>query len=283
MQSVVNGLMAGCIYILVALGLTLVLSIMGIAQLAHGEIYMLGGYGVYFFCVVFGLHFFLALVISTLLVGGLGIPIERIFFRSFRYGEFWPPVIMATGLMILLQSTAAITFGSTTKVVSTPFSGMITIGGVSISYERLMIIIISIIFVAGLFLLLHKTKIGRAMRAVSQEVHLAALQGISADHVSSIAMFLGCALAAVAGGLMGAVFSLSPFMGSYALVKALAVIILGGMGSIIGAVVGGLIIGLIDGIVPCILSVHLASMIGFVIIILILLFRPQGIMGVPSR
>jgi branched-chain amino acid transport system permease protein len=282
-QIILNGLMSGCIYILVALGLTLVLSIMGIVQLAHGEIYMLGAYAVYYFCVGLGLHYLLALVISTLLIGGVGILIEKIFYRPFRHGDFVPTVIMALGIMLLLQTTAVVAFGGSTKVVITPFPGVIKVAGATLSWERLIVILISIIFVAGLFLFLHRTKIGQAMRAVSQDKDAAALQGISADHSSSIAMFLGCALAAVAGGLMGAIFNLSPSMGSYALMKAIAVIILGGLGSLGGSVFGGLILGFTDSIVPPILSVQMASMIGFIVIILILLFRPQGIMGHPSQ
>jgi len=275
--------MAASIYILVALGLTLVLSIMGIVQFAHGEIYMMGAYGAYYFCIVIGLHYLLALVLSTLLMGVAGIIIEKIFFRPFRQGDFLPSVIMAVGLMIMLQTTATVSFGSSIKVVTTPFHGIITIAGAILSWERLIIIVISGFFVVVLFLLLRMTKIGQAMVAVSQDMQGAALQGISVDNVSSFAMFLGCMLAGVAGGLMGAIFNLSPSMGGYALMKGIAVIILGGLGSLPGVVVGGLILGFIDSIVPPFMSVQMASMVGFISIILILIFRPQGIMGRPSQ
>jgi branched-chain amino acid transport system permease protein len=275
--------MAASIYILVALGLTLVLSIMGIVQMAHGEIYMLGAYGTYYFCVVFGLHYLVALFISTLILAIMGIVIEKIFYRPFRQGDFLPSLIMAVGLMVMLQTTAIVAFGSSIKVVTTPFPGVMKIAGAFISWERLIVIVISVIFVIGLFLLLYKTKIGKAMVAVSQNLQGAALQGINADRVSSFAMFFGCGLAAVAGGLMGAIFNLSPSMGGYALMKGIAVIILGGLGSIGGAVVGGLILGFIDSVVPPFLSVQMASLVGFIIIILILIFRPQGIMGRPFQ
>jgi branched-chain amino acid transport system permease protein len=281
-QIILNGLMAASIYILVALGLTLVLSMTGIVQLAHGEIYMLGAYGTYYFCVVLGLHYLLALAISTLIIGLAGIPLEKIFFRPFRGRDFMPSVIIAVGIMIMLQTTAIVSFGSSIKVVTTPFRGVMTIAGAIVSWERLLVIAISAIFVGGLFLLLRRTKMGLGMLALSQDIRGAALQGISADRVSSVAMFLGCGLAAVAGGLMGAIFNLSPSMGGYALMKGIAVIILGGMGSLAGVVVGGLILGFIDGIVPPLLSVQMASLIGFICIILILIFRPQGIMGRPS-
>jgi branched-chain amino acid transport system permease protein len=271
--------MAGWVYVLVALGLTITLSIIGILNLAHGELYMLGAYGTFFFSVSLGLNFFLALVIATLLVGGLGILLERIFFRPFRHGEFMPSLIMAIGVMLLLQTSIVVSIGGTDRVMPSPVPGVVTFAGVTLSWERLVVIIVSIIFVSALFYLIHRTKVGQAMLAISQDLEAASLQGINVDKISSIAMFLGCGLAAAAGGLMGAVFSLNPFMGSFALMKAIAVIILGGLGSIPGAVIGGLILGFIDGVIPPLLSSQMASLLGFVAIILILLFRPQGIMG----
>lgn len=281
-QIVLNGLMSASIYILVAIGLTLVLSMTGIVQLAHGEIYMLGAYGTYYFCTVLGLHYLLALLISVLIVGLAGIPLEKIFFRPFRGQDFMPSVIIAVAIMIMLQTTAIVSFGSSIKVVTTPFRGVVTVAGAAVSWERLLVIAISVVFVGGLFLLLHRTKMGLAMLALSQDIRGAALQGISADRVSSTAMFIGCALAGVAGGLMGAIFNLSPTMGSFALMKGIAVIILGGMGSLTGVVIGGLVLGLIDGIVPPLLNPQMGSLIGFICIILILVFRPQGIMGRPG-
>jgi branched-chain amino acid transport system permease protein len=282
-QSIVNGLTAGSIYVLVALGLALILGIMNIVQLAHGEIYMMGAYITYYCFIVAGLPFLLALVISTIVMGAVGVLIERVFYRPFRYGDFLPAVIVATGLMLILQHTASITFGATPKVSSTPFPGALTISGVAISWERLIVIAVTIIFVVALFLLLQRTKIGQAMLAVSQDLQGAALQGISVDRTSSVAMFIGCSMAAAAGSLMGALFPLSPTIGSFALMKGIAVIILGGLGSIPGAIVGGLIIGQIDGIFGTLIGSAGASLVGFVAIILILILRPQGIMGLPSR
>ena len=281
-QMILNGLMAASIYILVALGLALVLSMTGIFQMAHGEIYMLGAYGTYYFCTVLGLHYLLALVISMLIIGLSGILLEKIFFRPFRGKNFLQSSIVAMGLMIIFQTVATVGFGGSIKVVTTPFRGVTTIAGAIVSWERVLVIVISVIAVGGCFLLLRRTKIGLAMLAVSQDLRGAALQGISVDRVSSVAMFMGCALAVLAGGLMGAIFNLSPSMGGYALMKGIAVIILGGLGSLGGVVMGGLILGLIDGIVPPLLSVQMASLMGFIAIILILTFRPQGIMGRPG-
>ncbi len=278
-QSVMNGLMAGWIYILVALGLTMVLSILGVIQLAHGEIYMLGGYSAYYFCVGAGLHYLLALVTTTLLVGLLGPVIEKFLFRPFRGGEVNRAVIMAAALLMLLRTGAVVAFGGSTKVIPNPFPGVITIGMVILSVQRSIAIFLSIVLVSALFLFIQRTKIGQAMVAVSQDADTAALQGINVDRISSLAMFLGSALAAAAGALIGVIFGLTPFMGDFALMKGIEVIVLGGLGSIPGAVIGGLILGLIDGLVPPLLSTHMASVIGLVGVILILLFKPEGILG----
>jgi branched-chain amino acid transport system permease protein len=275
--------MDASIYILISLGLTLALSIVGIVQLAHGEIYMLGAFGTYYLAVRLGFHYLLALLLATVLVGGIGILIERVIFRPFRRSEsFWPSVIMATGLMIILQTFANVVFGTSTKVVTTPFPGTLSAFGAVISYERLIIIGISVVCMLGLILMLQKTRMGQAMIAMSQNIQGATLQGISTNYVAAVTMFIGCGLASVAGGLMGSIFNMSPSMGSPVLIKGIAVIILGGLGSLPGVVVGGLILGFVDSIVPPLLSVEMATLIGFIVIVLILVFRPQGIMGRPS-
>jgi branched-chain amino acid transport system permease protein len=277
-QSILNGLAAGWIYILVALGLTLVFGIMNIVQFAHGEIYMLGAYCSYFLIKLYGFSFWEALPLSALLVGLLGIVLERFFFRPFR-GRFEPSIIVAVGLMLLLQTIAVVGFGTDTKSMGGIIPGVLRISGVTLSWDRLLAILVGIILVAALLLLIKKTKTGQAMVAISQDPYAASLQGIDVNRISTVAMVIGCALAAIAGSLMGSIFSTSPFMGTSAITKGIAVIILGGLGSIPGAVVGGFILGLIDGLVPPLLSSTMASIIGFGAIILVLLLRPRGLFG----
>lgn len=277
-QSILNGLAAGWIYVLVAVGLTLVFGIMNIVQFAHGEIYMLGAYCSYFLIKVYGFSFWEALPLAALLVGLLGIVLERFFFRPFR-GRFEPSIIVAVGLMLLLQTTAVVGFGTDTKSMGGIIPGVLTVSGITLSWDRLLAIVVGIILVAALFLLIQKTKVGQAMVAVSQDPDAAALHGIDVNRISTVAMVIGCALAAIAGSLMGSIFSTSPFMGTSAITKGIAVIILGGLGSITGAVAGGLILGLIDGLVPPLLSPTMAGIFGFGVIIIVLLFRPRGLFG----
>jgi branched-chain amino acid transport system permease protein len=277
-QSILNGLAAGWIYILVALGLTLVFGIMNIVQFAHGEIYMLGAYCSYFLIKLYGFSFWEALPLSALLVGLLGIVLERFFFRPFR-GRFEPSIIVAVGLMLLLQTIAVVGFGTDTKSMGGIIPGVLKVSGVTLSWDRLIAILVGIILVAALFLLIKKTKTGQAMVAISQDIYAASLQGIDVNRISAFAMVIGCALAAIAGSLMGSIFSTSPFMGTSAITKGIAVIILGGLGSIPGAVVGGFILGLIDGLIPPFLSSTMAGIVGFGVIIIVLILRPRGLFG----
>jgi branched-chain amino acid transport system permease protein len=251
---------------------------MGIVQMSHGEIYMFGAYGVYYLFVSMGLNFVLAVAGSTLLVGGFGILLERFCFRPFR-AEPDRAMIIAIGLILVLQNIALVVAGGTPRSYVSPFAGILHFGGVSLSLERLMIVIIGFVLLVGLYLFIRMTKTGQAMLSISQDREGAALQGIDINRISAIAMFLGCGLAAISGSLVGGLFGITPTMGGFALMKGIAVIILGGLGSIPGAVVGGLIIGLIDGVMPVLTTAHIAGATGFGVIILILLFRPQGIWG----
>jgi branched-chain amino acid transport system permease protein len=277
-QSIFNGLMSAGIYVLIALGLTLVLSILGIVQLAHGEVYMLGAYGAYFLCTMAGLHFVTAILVSMVASGVLGIVLEKIFFRPFR-NDPERAVIVAIGLILFLQQAVFMAVGGVPKALPNPFSGIIKVSGIVMPMERLIIIMAAVVLVFALFVMINKTKIGQAMVAVSQNRDSAALYGINIDRISALAMFLGCLLAAAAGGLVGSITGVSPGMGGIALIKGIAVIILGGLGSITGAVIGGFIIGMLDGIMPIYFSTQVSSVTGFSIIIIILILRPRGLMG----
>jgi branched-chain amino acid transport system permease protein len=277
-QSIANGIMMGFIYVLVALGLSLVFSIMRIVQFAHGEIYMLGAYVVYFLCVGFGVPIFAAFVLSAIALGLVGIALERFFFRRFR-GDIENSIIVAIGLILLLQTIATVFFGTQEKYIPEFLPGIMTMGGIRLPWERMLAVWVGIILTVILFIFIRTTKTGQAMVAIAQDLDGAALQGINVNRISAIAMAIGCALAAIAGALMGAIFQIEPAMGGFAMEKGIAVIILGGLGSIPGAVVGGIIIGLIDGVVPIFASTTIAYIIGFALIIIILIIRPRGLLG----
>jgi branched-chain amino acid transport system permease protein len=277
-QGIINGLSAGWIYVLVGLGLTLVFGIMRIVQLAHGEIYMLGAHAVYYSCVVMGINIIASFVIAAAALALLGVMMERFLFRRFR-GQIEPSIIVTIGLILLFQTTAVVAFGASEKNIPRLIPGVLRMGGLFIAWDRVLCVLVGMGIMLALYLFIRRTRIGQAMVAISQDSDAATLQGINVNRISSITMAIGCALAAVAGGLMGSIFTVEPFMGSFAISKGLGVIILGGLGSIGGAVTGGLILGLIDGIVPLYYNSTVASIVGFAVIILILIIRPKGLMG----
>ena len=279
-QGVINGLTMGWIYALIALGLALVFSIMRILQFAHGEMYMLGAYIVYYVGIAAGLNYFIGLLIAALVMGILGVILERFMFRRLR-ANMEPAILAAIGLTLLFQTLAVILFGSYTKYLQTPdiISGVIVMGEVRLSLFRLTVMLLGIVLMTALFLIIRRTKMGRAMVAISQDAGAAALMGINVNRISALSLGIGSALAAIAGGLMGTLLQLTPFMGTLAITKGIAVVILGGIGSIPGAILGGLILGFVDGLVPLATNITIANIAGFGIIILILLVKPRGLFG----
>jgi branched-chain amino acid transport system permease protein len=233
---------------------------------------------VYFACVVLKLNIVLSFVISALLMAGLGLLLERFLFRRFK-GNVESSIIVAIGLILLLQTVAVLAFGSSDKSIPRLISGVLVLGDIRVSWDRVLAVVVGLVMVSGLYIFVKFTKLGQAMVAASQDPVAAALQGMDTNRISAISMAIGCGLAAVAGGLMGSIYSVEPYMGSFAISKALAVIILGGLGSFVGAVVGGLIIGVIDGVVPLYYNTTVAYIVSLACIVLILIAKPQGLFG----
>lgn len=277
-QTLANGLMMAMLYMLVAAGLALIFSIMHIVNFAHGELYMLGAFVVYYFFGQWGINYFLALLASMLLIGLLGAVLERFLFYRLQAAHL-SQVILSLGLMILLQGAATVAFGADFKSVSSPFSGVWTWAGVTLAKERLLIIPISAGLVALLFALIKWTRTGRAMRAVAQDPEAACLQGISPVRISALAFGIGSALAAAAGGLVVPLFYLTPFVGGATIMKAFVVIALGGMGSVTGVVAGSLILGLVESLVTTLVGTTEATLAAFGVLVLVLLVRPKGLFG----
>jgi branched-chain amino acid transport system permease protein len=280
-QGGLNGVMLGLNYALIALGLSLIFGIMGIVNFAHGEMYMLGGYVAYFLIGVLGLDFFSTIIGAVVIIGLLGMLFEKIIFRplTMRPKEALTSMIAAVGLAWVLQMLAVICFGDLDRKVPSTFKGIINMGGVIITKERLVTIIIGIVLVVLLNLFLLRTRMGTAIRAVAQDKEAAALQGVKVGRISAISFGVGCALAGSAGALMSPIFSVSPFLGGEVILKAFLVVILGGMGSIPGAMLGGLVLGFIESFGSLFFTVPTVSAITFSLIILILIVRPQGLLG----
>ena len=277
-EIIINAILLSSMYILVASGFALVLSIMGVLNFAHGALYMVGGYVCYQLAVEYGLNLWLSLFLAAGIMGLFGLFLERFCFRPF-YGDFFRTVIMSIALIFILQTSINLTVGVHVRSLPAFVPGMFKAGGVAVSMERLFTAVIGVGLLFALTLFIRKAKTGQQMLAVAQNSEGAALQGIRIHRVAAIAVALGCALAAVAGSLMGAVFNLNTFMGDLILVKAIQVVILSGIGSIGGVLIGGLIIGTLDSVLPLYTTPAITQTVGMAIIIVLLLIRPQGLFG----
>jgi branched-chain amino acid transport system permease protein len=276
--TVINVLVLSSMYILVALGFAFLFSIMGILNFAHGAIYMVGGYICYQFGVEYGLNLWVSMLLSVLIVASLGLFLEKFCFRPF-FGNLNRTIVVCIGIIVVLETTVNILVGTSTRSLPAFVPGILKAGAISVSAERLVTFIIGGALLWVTIWFIRNTKPGQQMQAVSQNVEGAALQGISIHRVSALACVMACGLAAVAGCLMGAFLSLTPFMGDYMLVKALVLVILGGIGSMGGIIFAGLIIGGLDATLPLFISGAASEAIALGIIVTILLFRPQGFFG----
>ncbi len=277
-QTIVNVLMLSSIYILVALGFALLLNVLGILNFTHAAVYMVGGYICYELAVVAGLNQWVSLFVSMMIVGSLGLFLEKFFFRPFLK-DMNRIVIITLALIVILEATINVTVGSYIRRIPSFVPGVLRRGSISVSGDRLATFFVGSILLLGTILFIRKTKTGLQMLAISQDLDGASLRGIRIQRIFAVTTAIGCALAAVAGSLMGAVLSLSPYMGDYMLVKAIEIVVLAGIGSIGGVLVGGLILGGVDATLPLLISGSATDLIGLCIIIIILLVRPQGLFG----
>jgi len=277
-EIIINAVLLSSMYILVASGFALVLSIMGVLNFAHGALYMVGGYICYQLAVEYGLNQWFSLLLTAGLMAGVGVFLERFCFRPF-FGDVNRTIIVSIALIFIIQTTVNLNSGAQVRSLPSFAPGMLKFGVISVSWERVVTAAMGVGLLLGLTLFIRKTKTGQQMLAVSQDSEGAALQGIRIHRVSAIALAIGCALAAVAGSFMGAVFDLNSTMGDLMLVKAIQVVILSGIGSIGGVLVGGLIIGTLDSVLPLYTTPSITQTIGLTIIIVLLLLRPQGLFG----
>ena len=277
-QSAIIGTSLGSIYILMALGLTLMFGMMHIINFAHGAVYMLGAFVIYYVFFQGGVPYFAAFVVAMIVLGIFGYLVERSIYRPIR-GGIEPTLVALIALTTFLQAAGYPIFGQLDKHVPPVFQGTRNVLGVMVSVERLMIIPIAAALVVALYLFINRTRLGAAMRAIEQDKEAAALQGVNVNVVNALAFGVGFALAAASGALMAPIFKLDPMMGEQPLLKAFIIIILGGLGSIPGAILGGLLLGQIDSIVATLLGLEPAFLLSFVFIILLLLFKPTGLFG----
>ena len=274
----ISMLMISSIYVLVALGFALVFSVMRILNFAHGAIYMIGGFVCYAFWVPLGLGPWLSLPLTMIITALFGLFIEKFCFRPFQK-DFEKATVMAIILVISLKTGADLTVGPSGKAMPSLMSGSIKFGDIIFNADRLMVLGIACVLLITLVLFIQKTKFGQAMLAIAHDRDGAALQGINTNRISALACSIGCALAGLAGGLMGSVLVLHVVIADIMLVKVIAVVILAGIGSIGGIWAGGLIMGALDTFCPYFFPPTVSEPLGLGLIVLILVLKPRGFFG----
>ena len=275
-QQIVNGLFLGSVYALMALGYTMVYGIIKLINFAHGEIYMIGSFIGYFLINQFNMGFFPALVLSMAGSAILGVLIEFLAYRPLRNSTRIAALITAIGVSYLLQNTMIYFFSSTTR----PFPQVFNIGFLRVTNIQLLILGLSLFLMIALNLIVQKTKMGKAMRAVSVDTDAAQLMGIDVNRTISFTFALGSALAAAGGMMIGLYYnSIDPMMGYIPGLKSFIAAVLGGIGIIPGAAIGGFVIGLIETITTALGFSDFKDAVVYAVLILILLVRPAGILG----
>lgn len=281
-QQAINGLLLGGMFALMALGLTLMFGVMKIVNFAYGTLYMVGGYIAYFFAHDAGLSFFGALACGFVVMMAVGLALEMGFFRPLRDSEE-RTILMGLGLLLLGRGLIIEIFGSQTHSLDIPLDGRIVIGNIVVSQQRVLTFALAVIFVVGVWFVLSRTRVGAVTRAVSDDPIRAALLGISRSRVIAVSFAVATGLAAIAAGLLSSSFGVVPTVDDTALITSFSIVVLGGLGSVPGALIGGLAIGLLNTLGTQYISQTYAPMYPFVLLLAVLLIRPQGLFGQRER
>ncbi|MDW5441486.1 MULTISPECIES: branched-chain amino acid ABC transporter permease [unclassified Polaromonas] len=283
LQQVLNGLTLGGIYSLVALGLTLVYGILHVPNFAHGAFYMAGAFVSFHLMTAFGWNYWLAMGGSALCVAAISVLSERLVFHPLRHASGLHPMVAAIGMLLFLEAAAQALWGADFRRMQTPYTSIIDLGGVVAPAQRLLIIAGAFSLMLVLQLFLKKTVVGSTIIAMAQNRDGASLVGIDANKVAMLTFGISGALAAIAATLYAPINLVYPAMGGIVITKAFVIIILGGMGSVPGAIVGGLIIGFAESFGAFYISTDYKDIIAFVLLVVILSVRPQGLFTQAGR
>lgn len=277
-QTGVNGLILGLLYLLMAVGFTLIFGALRVVNFAHGEYFMLGGFVAYFVTVGIGLPPLLSIPTAFVAIAMLGLVSEHLVFRPFRGNEL-NGMIASIGLALVLQNAALMLFGPSPLSMPSLAGGVARLGPIIIPNSRLLAIGICILVLLVFYLVMMHTWVGRAVRAMVQDPEIASTFGIRPGLVYPIGFALGVGLAGVAGAVMAPLFSVSPFTGHTPLLKAFLVVVLGGLGSIPGAAVASLAVGLIESYVSTFFGGVIADSVVLFLVVVMLIMRPNGLFG----
>lgn len=279
-QQVLNGLTMGAVYALVAIGLTLVYGVLFQLNWAHGELYMLGGYSLLVFYSFANLPYGVAVIFSVFSVAFMGLLYEWLVFRPLRGKPLVNAVVASLGLSIFIWNLVLAVFGGSPHNITTRFTSMIVeLGFLKMSGQRFLALMVSLLVVSCAYYWIRYTKTGRAMRAVAQDMEAARLMGVNIKRIAEITFGVGGALTGLAGALVTPILLVEPSIGNWAVGKAFAVVIMGGMGNPLGSIFAGLSLGVIESLAINFIGTQFRDMIAYLLVILVLWLRPQGLFG----
>jgi len=279
-QSLVNGILIGAVYSLIAIGLTLIFGVMNIINFAHGALMMLGVFFTYWLFTLGHVDPYLSILFVVPSMFLIGATFQRVLIRPIMNAPEHNQLFLTLGAMLFLQNLAVFLWSPDYRIMKTPYSGVnFYVGEIALSVAHLLAFGMAIVFSAILYLILYKTDLGRAIRAASEERTGALLMGVNIKRIYWVAFGMGTACAGVAGTAITPFFPIYPYVGDIFILTAYVVVVLGGLGSVFGAFLGGLIIGVADSVGAMLLPGSMKSIMSFVIFILILLFRPKGLFG----
>ena len=285
LNYLVSGLSLGSVYAIIALGYTMVYGIAKMLNFAHGDVIMVGAYVCFFAFTRYGLNPILSVILAMLVCTCLGILIEKLAYKPLRAAPSLAVLITAIGVSYLLQNLALLFWSSNPKVFNSIIPNKsINLGGLTVSYITLLTIVVCIVIMIVLTTFINKTKLGKAMRAVSEDKGAAQLMGIDVNTTISVTFAIGSGLAAIAGVLLCSAYpNLTPTTGSMPGIKAFTAAVFGGIGSIPGAFLGGLLLGVIENLAKAYISTQISDAIVFGVLIIVLLVKPAGLLGKPTR
>jgi branched-chain amino acid transport system permease protein len=280
-QVFLNGLSLSAIYVLIALGFTLLFGIMKVVNFAHGAFAMLGGYALYYLYGVLGWPYLPAILLSALSVATAALVLEFLVFRWF-YQKMFQSMIGLLGLNIAMVFASVILFDVYERSIPPALDGVLQFGDLIIPTDRLLVVAIAAVVLLVFWIFMSFSRYGLAMRAAAQDIEIAETQGIRTRQIYRLAFFIAIFMAALAGGIYAQIYALSPFMGDRPLTVAFIVVILGGMGSIPGAALGGVMLGFGESFLSTFYGSATSSFVSFGVVIALLIVRPWGLLGTPE-
>ena len=277
LQQIANGIATGSIYGLVALGLTLVYGVLKIPNFAHGALYMGGAYVTFMMVSSVGAPYPLAIATSVLALAAIGAVMERVIFRPLQGSSPVHYMISALGVLFVLEGAADMIWGPDFHATPTPLDGVVSILGVTVTQQRVLVIVAAVATMAALYLFLKRTVLGMSIEAMAQDREGALLVGIDTRRVSLMTVAISAGLAAVAGSLIAPTVLVYPYMGTVVTLKAFVIVILGGMGSVPGAIVGAFVLALAENFAGTYIAFAYSELIAFALLVLVLAVRPTGL------